>query len=165
MPLEDSVFHARVDWTLEGDFPSRRYSRAHRLTFEDDLTVPGAPAVSVVPPPYGRAGALDPESAFTGALAACHMLWFLDLAARAGFVVEAYRDEAEGTLAKGPSGKLMMTRVVLRPQVTFAPDRAPTPEALAGLHHQAHEACFIANSVTSAVVVESQPSLHTASQT
>jgi organic hydroperoxide reductase OsmC/OhrA len=148
------TFHAAVDWRLDGDFPTRRYSRAHTLTFDHTLTVPGSPATSIVRPPYSQAGALDPESAFTGAISACHMLWFLDFASRAGFVVAAYHDEAEGTLAKDDAGKLVMTRVVLRPAIELAGDRRPTPEELADLHHRAHDACFIANSVKTEVVVE-----------
>ena len=83
------------------------------------------------------------------------MLWFLDVAARAGFVVESYADEAEGTLAAGPAGKQVMTRVVLRPKIVFSGARQPTPDELAALHHAAHEECFIANSVKTEIVIES----------
>lgn len=151
-----SLYRATVDWRCEGDFASRRYSRVHTLSFDGGLTVPGAAGPGNVNPRYSTEGALDPEQAFVASLSACHMLWFLDITAQAGFVVEAYRDEAEGTLATGPSGKQQMTRVVLRPAVTFAGERRPTAAELAHLHHRAHEACFIANSVTSEVVVESR---------
>ena len=104
-------------------------------------------------PPYARPDAVDPEGAFTASLSACHMLWFLDLAAQAGFVVAAYRDDAEGTLAKGADGKWRMQRVALRPRIDFMGNQ-PTPAELADLHHRAHDACFIANSVTTEVVVE-----------
>jgi len=149
-----STYVATVDWRRAGDFASRRYSRGHTLGFEGGLTVPGTAGPANVNPRYAVEGALDPEQAFTASIAACHMLWFLDIAARAGFLVEAYRDEAEGTLAAGPGGKQMMTRVVLRPEVAFAGARRPAPEELADLHHRAHEECFIANSVTSEVVIE-----------
>ncbi len=46
-----------------------------------------------------------------------------------------------------------MTRVTLRPRVTWA-GNPPGETGLADLHHRAHEACFIANSVTTAVTVE-----------
>ncbi len=149
-----STHHATVDWRLEGDFVTRRYSRAHTLIFDGGLTVPGSASPHVVPAPYSRTDAVDPEAAFTASLSACHMLWFLDLAGRAGFVVERYRDEAEGTLGKGSSGKFMMTRVVLRPRIVFGGDKPPTAQELADLHHRAHEECFIANSVTTEVVIE-----------
>ena len=152
-----STYRATIDWRCDGDFAARRYSRVHSLSFDGGLTVPGTAGPANVNPRYSTEGALDPEQAFVAALSACHMLWFLDTAARAGFLVEAYRDEAEGVLAEGPSGKHMMTRVTLRPQVTFG-DRRPTPSELAELHHKAHEACFIANSVTSEVMIEIPPS-------
>ena len=152
-----STYIAKLDWRRDGDFAARRYSRVHTLSFDGGLRVPGTAGPANVNPRYSRQGALDPEQAFVAALSACHMLWFLDIAARAGFLVEAYRDEAEGTLAEGAGGKQMMTRVVLRPLVSFAGARRPTPEELEGLHHRAHEACFIANSVTSEVVIDPQP--------
>ena len=150
-----SVFRATVDWRLEGDFLARRYSRAHTLTFEQGLIVPGSPAIGIVPLPYSREGALDPEAAFTASISACHMLWFLDVACQAGFTVAAYRDEAEGTLAKNEQGKLAMTRVVLRPRIEFAGAKRPSTAEIEALHHRAHEECFIANSVKTEVVVES----------
>jgi organic hydroperoxide reductase OsmC/OhrA len=150
-----STHHASVDWRLGGgDFLGRKYSREHTLSFAGGLSVPGSPTPAVVPAPWSRVDALDPEAAFTGALAACHMLWFLDLASRAGFIVRAYRDAAEGTLARNGQGKMAMTRVVLRPRIEFAGEKLPTAAQIAGLHHAAHEACFIANSVTTEVVVE-----------
>jgi organic hydroperoxide reductase OsmC/OhrA len=81
------------------------------------------------------------------------MLFFLDFARRAGFVVDDYVDEAEGILAKRPDGKIAMTAVTLHPRVTWSGD-PPDDAALADLHHRAHEACFIANSVTTEVKVE-----------
>jgi organic hydroperoxide reductase OsmC/OhrA len=143
-----------VSWSLgEGDFAKRRYSRVHTLVFEGGLTIEGSASPNVVPAPYSRVDAVDPEAAFTASISACHMLWFLDHAARAGFTVEAYVDEAEGTLARNTAGKLAMTRVTLSPAVTFAGSRRPSDEELAALHGAAHTDCFIANSVTTEVVV------------
>ena len=150
-----SAHRATVEWALDdGDFLKRRYSRAHTLCFDGGVTVAGTPSPHIVPAPFSRADAVDPEALFTASLSACHMLWFLDLAARAGFVVASYRDAAEGTLAKNAAGKVAMTRVVLRPAITFAGEIRPASEEIAALHHAAHEACFIANSVTTEVVVE-----------
>ena len=150
-----SVHRATVDWTFDGgDFLKRRYSRAHTLFFEGGVTLAGSPSPHIVPAPFSRADAVDPEAMFTAALSACHMLWFLDLAARAGFAVASYRDEAEGILGKTAAGKTAMTRVVLRPVIAFTGEPRPTRGDIAALHHDAHEACFIANSVTSEVVVE-----------
>jgi organic hydroperoxide reductase OsmC/OhrA len=154
-----STHYATVVWTLrEGDdFPRGRYSRVHTLDFGHGVTVPGTASPSVVPRPWAVDDALDPEAAFVGALSACHMLTFLDLARRAGFAVAAWCDAAEGTLGRTSAGKMAVTRVVLRPQIIWTGDKRPSAEQLAELHHDAHDLCFIANSVTTEVVVEDRP--------
>jgi len=151
-----STHHATVEWSLaEGaDFAKGRYSRLHTLGFEGGIVVPGSASPAVVPAPWSSADAVDPEAAFTAALSACHMLTFLDLARRAGFTIGAYRDEAEGTLTRVARGKMAVTRVVLRPDITWTGGKTPTAEELVALHHDAHDLCFIANSVTTEVVVE-----------
>lgn len=135
-------------------FLDKRYSRRHLLRFDGGLTVAGSSSPHVVPLPCSDPSAIDPEEALVSALSSCHMLWFLDLARHAGIVVEAYVDEAEGVMGRLERGKMAVTRVVLRPRLTLA---APADEALiAELHHKAHEACFIANSVKTEIVVEPQ---------
>jgi organic hydroperoxide reductase OsmC/OhrA len=153
-----SVHRARVDWEMgEGDFAKGRYSRVHTIGFEGGISVRGSASPAVVPAPWSSGEAVDPEAAFTAALSACHMLTFLDLARRGGFTIAAYRDEAEGTLARVARGKLAVTRVVLRPVIAWSGDKRPSPEEVDALHHEAHELCFISNSVTTEVVVESPP--------
>jgi organic hydroperoxide reductase OsmC/OhrA len=150
-----SQHRATVAWTLgDGDFPNRRYSRVHAITLGEGVEIVGSPSPSVVPAPWSRSDAMDPEAAFVAALSACHMLWFLDFAAGAGLVVTGYTDAAEGTLGRVARGKMGMTRVVLRPQIAFGGARSPTKEEIDALHHKAHEACFIANSVTTDVIIE-----------
>lgn len=146
-----SAYRAQVEWRREGDFLAGRYSRGHLIRF-DGATVAGSASPSVVPAPYAVEAAVDPEEMFVASLSACHMLWFLDFARRAGVVVEAYDDAAEGVLAKDADGRLAMTRVVLRPKATLA--QGADAGRLIELHHQAHEACFIANSVRTELVVE-----------
>lgn len=143
-------------WQRDADaaFTDHRYSRAHTWSFDGGTTVPGSSSPHVVPLPYSDAAAVDPEEAFVASLSSCHMLWFLDIAARAGWVVDRYRDEATGTLARNDQGQQAMTEVVLRPAVQFAPGKAPTAEALQAMHHRAHTSCFIANSVKTTVLCE-----------
>jgi organic hydroperoxide reductase OsmC/OhrA len=141
-------YGATVVWRREGaGFTDGRYSRGHVWRFDGGIEVAASASPHVVPVPMSVAAAVDPEEAFVAALASCHMLWFLSLAAKAGCLVEWYRDEAVGVMGKNSEGKLAMTEVALRPAVVFAPEHAPTPEQLQQLHHQAHEQCFIANSV------------------
>ena len=147
-----SSYFATIEWALgEGDFLAGRYSRYHTIRF-DGAVAPGSASPHNVPEPYAVAEAIDPEEMFVASLSACHMLWFLDYAKRAGIVVESYVDQASGVLAKDERGLMVMTEVVLRPKVVLAdPLRAPELE---GVHHRAHEACFIANSVKTEVRVE-----------
>lgn len=150
-----SVHHATVGWTLgDGDFAKGRYSRLHRVEFDGGITVAGSASPAVVPLPWSSADAVDPEALFTAALSACHMLTFLDLARQAGFLITAYRDEGEGFLTRVARGKMAVTKVVLRPVITWVGEKLPTPEERTRLHHDAHELCFIANSVTTEIVVE-----------
>jgi organic hydroperoxide reductase OsmC/OhrA len=96
---------------------------------------------------------VDPEELLVAALSSCHMLSFLDIARRAGWSIDRYSDVAEGTMTKTPEGRSSITDVVLRPVIHFV-GPAPSPEALETLHHQAHDVCFIANSVKTRVRVE-----------
>jgi organic hydroperoxide reductase OsmC/OhrA len=132
-------------------FVDNRYSRRHRLRFDGGTEVPGSSSPSVVPLPMSDAAAVDPEEAFVAALAACHMLWFLSLAAQQGWVVDRYRDAAHGTMSRNDAGKLWISTVALRPEVLFAGERQPTRDEALQLHHRAHAECFIANSVKSEV--------------
>ena len=151
-----STYTATIRWNRresDEDFAKGRYGRAHEWAFDGGTVVPASASPDNVPPGTADECGIDPEEAFVASLSSCHMLFFLDFARRAGFVVENYVDEAEGVLEKRADGKLAMTRVTLWPHVTWAGD-PPDEGALADLHHRAHEACFIANSVTSEVVVE-----------
>tara|TARA_R110002110_G_scaffold222276_2_gene436270 strand:- start:209 stop:520 length:312 start_codon:yes stop_codon:yes gene_type:complete len=96
---------------------------------------------------------VDPEEAFVAALSSCHMLFFLSLAAKSRFVVDRYEDKAVGFMGKTDAGRTAIRRVELRPDIQFSGDRMPNAEAIARLHHTAHEHCFIANSVNCEVVV------------
>ena len=146
-----STYFATVEWSREGDFLAGRYSRYHTIRF-DGAVVPGSAAPVNVPIPYAVEDAVDPEEMFVASISTCHMLWFLDYAKRAGIVVEAYVDAAEGVLARDGEGRMSMTSVTLRPAITLA-DPARASE-LDDLHHKAHEACFIANSVKTPISIE-----------
>jgi organic hydroperoxide reductase OsmC/OhrA len=150
-----SIYKVVVNWSKGADvFTDRRYSRAHVWRFDGGLEVPASSSPSVVPLPMSVAAAVDPEEAFVASLSSCHMLWFLDLACRAGHVVERYVDEATGEMGRDASGRIAMLRVTLHPKVQFAGASQPDMGVLERLHHSAHESCFIANSVKTEVVCE-----------
>jgi len=134
-----SIHTAKVRWVRGTQaFVDNRYSRLHRWSFDGGAEVPGSSSPHTVRAPLSDPAAVDPEEAFVASLASCHMLWFLSLAAKRGFRVDSYVDDA-------------ITLVTLRPAVEFSGEKLPTREDLEGLHHEAHEECFIANSVRSEV--------------
>jgi organic hydroperoxide reductase OsmC/OhrA len=146
---------AAIRWSNDDpeEFAKGRYNRAHEWRFDGGQVVRGSSSPSVVREPLSDAFGVDPEEALVAAVSSCHMLWFLDLARRAGHALASYEDEADGALEKCADGKVRITRVTLRPRIAWAGD-APDAAALDALHHSAHEACFIANSITAEVVVE-----------
>jgi len=148
-----SIHHAKIEWQRNGmPFEPAKYSRAHRIEFEPSVALAGNAAKENLPQGAPHGSGADPEQLFVAALSACHMLWFVDLASRRKLIVNRYVDEAEGVLEKNSEGRVAMTRVTLKPAVEFA--APPSPETLAELHHQAHEKCFIANSVRAIVTIE-----------
>jgi organic hydroperoxide reductase OsmC/OhrA len=150
-----NLYTATIRWAARAGetFAKGQYSRAHEWAFDGGAVVPASASPHIVPAPWSDAAAVDPEEAFIAALSSCHMLFFLDFARRAGWAVESYVDEAEGELGKRSDGTMAMTGVTLHPRVAWGGD-APDQAALADLHHRAHAACFIANSVTSVVTVQ-----------
>ncbi len=153
------TYQAQVLWQRQPNepFTDNRYSRRHLLRFDGGAEVAGSSSPLVVPLPLSDASAVDPEEAFVSALASCHMLWFLNLAALQGFCVDHYDDAAEGVMARDAQRRMAMTVVTLRPKVTFAAfggAKLPLADQVLALHHQAHEACYIANSVKTEVRCE-----------
>jgi organic hydroperoxide reductase OsmC/OhrA len=155
-----STYTAHVQWRLgtqadaAADFTRSRYSRRHSVRFDGGVEMPASSSPSVVPLPWSDAAAVDPEEMFVASLSSCHMLWFLSLAAEAGHAVQSYSDQAEGTMARNAQRQMVVTQVVLHPQVEFAGAAQPSVATLADLHQRAHEACFIANSVKTEVLVQ-----------
>jgi organic hydroperoxide reductase OsmC/OhrA len=150
------TYEATVSWK-KGDqnFSDNRYSRAHTWRFDGGAQVAASSSPLSVPEPMSVAANVDPEEALIAATSSCHMLFFLSFAAKHGFVVDDYLDHAAGVMEKNGEGKIAITRITLRPAITFSGERRPTPEELAELHHRSHEACYIANSIKADVVVES----------
>jgi len=152
-------YRITTEWTGNlgaGTANYRAYSRNHRIS----ATEKTAPIHGSADPYFRGDGAgYNPEELLVASLSSCHMLVFLSLAAKRGFVVDSYRDEAVGVLAKDSAGKLAMTRVTLHPQVEFGGEKRPTADELAAMHHDSHEQCFIASSVKTDVLCEPLRSL------
>lgn len=154
------TYAATVVWKRGEDesFSDHRYSRGHMWSFDGGIDVPGSASPSVVPLPFSREDAVDPEEAFVAALSSCHMLTFLSIAAKKRFVVDSYEDKALGVMTKNENGKLFVSKVTLDPTIEFSGDKIPTPEQIADMHHLAHKECFLANSVLTEIVVAGIPS-------
>jgi organic hydroperoxide reductase OsmC/OhrA len=149
-----STHTATIAWQRgEQPFTDNRYSRAHTWAFDGGAVVPGSSSPQVVRVPMSDPAAVDPEEAFVASLSSCHMLWFLSIAAARGFCVDRYRDAAVGHMTPGDDGKLWISHVELRPEVAFGGARQPDAAALAAMHHEAHDECFLARSVRSRVEV------------
>ena len=148
-----SDYKATIEWQLTGEFRYETYSRAHSIDFGRGLRLAGNAAADNIPKTVAATAGVDPEQQFVASLSSCHMLWFLHLANRKKFIVERYVDEASGVLGKNAEGREAMTRVTLRPAITFS-GTPPTPEQFAQLHEKTHERCFIANSVKTEIILE-----------
>jgi organic hydroperoxide reductase OsmC/OhrA len=139
----------RLTWTDGGKpFTYEAYPREHEIAFKDGQQ---AVTISAAPAYKGDGKHADPEDMLVAALSSCHMLSFLAICTKKKITVQSYEDEAIGFL-ENDGGKLWLTRVILRPKVVCSADA----ETLAQIHHLAHEACFIANSVKTDVKVESR---------
>jgi organic hydroperoxide reductase OsmC/OhrA len=149
-----SLHVAEIAWT-RGDaaFLDQGYSRAHVWRFDGGAELPASSAPTSVAPPLSDPTSVDPEEALAAAVASCHMLFFLALAAKAGFVIDRYDDRAEALLERDDRGRMSVTRVTLRPRIVWG-GAEPDAGTLAGLHEQAHRLCYIANSLRGEVVVE-----------
>lgn len=142
--------HATIVWRRTSEtFTYDAYNRAHEWRFHG-LAIPA----SAAPDFRGDPIRVNPEDAFVASLSSCHMLTFLALAAKRRFALDSYEDDAVGYLEKNEKGQLAVTRVVLHPRVQWSEGITVSEADLEKLHHQAHEGCFIANSVKTNVTVE-----------
>lgn len=141
---KEHQYNIAVEWLGNrgaGTSDYRSYGREHSINAGDKPTIPG----SSDPAFRGDAVRWNPEDLLVASLSACHKLWYLHFCSINGIAVLAYQDNAIGTMAEDTNGSGRFTGVVLSPRVTV---RASDDAALAErLHHDAHAACFIANSV------------------
>ena len=150
------LYHATVRWERDAEdeaFARGRYSRRHAWRFDSGTELAASSSPLVVPKPWSAEDAVDPEEAFIASVSSCHMLTFLDMARRAGFIVDHYEDTAEGEMEKNAEGRMWIARIRLRPAIGWR-GKEPDPSELSGLHHAAHDLCFIANSIRTEVTVE-----------
>ena len=144
----------KLEWQrTSADFRYEAYSRNHTVSYGPDGKICASSAAEF----FGDPRCIDPEQAFVMALASCHLLTFLAIASKKGFVVDRYTDAALGTLGKNEMGRTAMTKIVLKPEVVFSGNKLPSPDEFIALHERAHQGCFIANSIASCVKVIVEP--------
>lgn len=142
------MISATIEWQRRDQpFTDNRYSREHQWRFDGGQEILASASPDIVRPPLSNPAGVDPEEAFIAAISSCHMLWFLSIAARQGLVVDTYQDRATGELGNNSDGQTAITSVTLNPEVTWVGEQIPDANEIAALHHQAHQQCFIANSV------------------
>ena len=142
-----------LKWTRNGGpFARGNYLPDHEIVFAGGQNLHGSPA-----PDYGGNPAhADPEQMLVSSLSSCHMLTFLALCANRAYIIDTYTDDAVALLGKNAEGRNAVVKVTLSPRVAFSGDKQPTTEEFVKLHERAHAACFIANSVRTAVEVRAQ---------
>jgi organic hydroperoxide reductase OsmC/OhrA len=150
-----STYTMQLRWQRQGaTFTDNCYARAHTWHFDGGVQVPASSSPHVVPPPYSEPANVDPEEAYVAALASCHMLTFLWLAAQRGFVVDAYDDHPVGVMGVNAQGRECITQVTLHPHIIWGAAASVDEATVTQLHHQAHAQCYLANSVTTRIAVQ-----------
>ena len=147
-----SEHHAKITWQRTSqDYTYQTYNRAHEWAFTG-TTVPASATKEY----RGDPARVNPEEALGAALSSCHMLTFLAIASKRKLSLDSYVDDAVGFMEKNEARGLAITRVTLRPKIAWTAGVTVSSDDLAAMHHEAHEGCFIANSVTTKISVESQ---------
>ena len=150
------LYTAKITWKSDSPetFTKNRYTRGHTWSFDGGVEVPASSSPLSVRVPFSVEEAVDPEEALVAAVSSCHMLTFLWVAARRGFRIDSYEDDAAGEMTEGEDGKQWVSKITLDPKIEWAGDMGPTDAEIAEMHHAAHEGCYIANSIKSEVVVK-----------
>ncbi|NKB34107.1 MAG: OsmC family peroxiredoxin [Pseudomonadales bacterium] len=149
-----SNYKATVQWYRNGeDFLNNKYSRGHEWAFDGGTVVAASASPHIVPLPWSIEANVDPEEGYIASISSCHMLFFLSIAANRGFQIDSYVDESIGEMSKNEAGKWMVSKVTLKPQVDYSGEKQPDSDTASAMHHEAHQECFIANSIRTEVVV------------
>ena len=151
-----SKYTARISWKNDAPdtFTKNRYTRGHTWSFDGGVEVPASSSPHAVRVPYSVEAAVDPEEALVASASSCHMLTFLWVAAKRGFSIDSYEDNAVGEMSASADGKQFVSKITLDPQIGWSGETRPTAEEIAEMHHAAHDGCYIANSIKSEVVVK-----------
>jgi organic hydroperoxide reductase OsmC/OhrA len=150
-----SEHKATISWRRSGpDFLAGKYSREHVWKFDGGSSISASPSPVNVPAPWSNPADVDPEEAYVASISSCHMLTFLFVASKKGFIADSYDDDAVGQMTRNASGVMWVSSVRLRPRISWSGEKLPSESDEEELHHLAHEQCFIANSVKTEILIE-----------
>ena len=139
-----------VEWkNVSPDFSYEKFSRHHTIALSGNQKIKNSASVDY----FGNADMTNPEELLASALASCHMLTFLAICSKSGYVVDSYICTAEAFMGKNAEGRISVTEITLSPNVVFKGDKIPSVEQLTSLHEKAHKNCFIAQSLQTKVNV------------
>lgn len=137
-----------LEWkNTSNNFGYEVFNRNHVVHFSGNQTLKN----SAAPEYFGNSDMANPEELLGSALASCHMLTFLAVASKSGYVVKSYDCKAVAKMGKNAEGRMSVTEIDLTPVIVFSEEKLPTPEELKGLHDKAHRNCFIAQSLKTKV--------------
>ena len=137
-------------WKLDdGKMSPGKYSNQHEIVFTPNIKIKADSA----PDWKGSELNSNPEQTLAASLSSCHMMTFLALAAKMGWPVKSYKDNAVATLGKNSKGQMSVIKIELNPKVEFSDGFYVEPDEMAKIQDRAHRYCFIANSLSSEVKV------------
>jgi organic hydroperoxide reductase OsmC/OhrA len=142
-----NTFKIDLNWKRSNDFTYDKFNRNHTLMFSGQQFLNNSAAVEYL----GNADMANPEELIVSSLASCHMLTFLAVASKSGYIVDTYNDQPIATLEKNEEGRLAISTIDLKPVIEFSGSKIPDVDQLKALHEKAHRNCFIANSIKSKV--------------
>ena len=103
-------------WKLdEGILAPGKYSNKHEIKFTSEKSI----IADSAPDWQGDSKNINPEQTLAASLSSCHMMTFLALAAKMGWPVLSYTDNAIATLGKNLEGKMSVTSIELNPKIKF----------------------------------------------
>jgi len=146
-----SQHNITLNWSKQTEsFAYKDYNRDHQWDFGEGLVINASSA----PEFMGNPEYADPERAFAASLSSCHLLFFIAICSKKRLIVQRYTDQATAFLEPDEQGGLIISKVILRPDVTFADGIDASRDVIEKIHHQAHDKCFLAKSVKSEVIIE-----------
>jgi len=142
------TYRTQLSWSGSTAGGYDDYDRTHRLALPPNA---GTLLTTADPAFRGSDELTNPEQMLVAAASSCQLLSYLAMAARSRIDVRSYEDSAEAIMPEDDR-PVRITRITLRPRIVIAAG-GDVDRALR-LVERAHHECYIANSLTSEIVIE-----------